>query len=274
MSGDTRDKLIAQLRSKYERAASKYGKKYFDMVQLEARITHMMQSGLSVQTFLEQEMEFYLRTEAIAEVKVSDQKKKDEFNKRVEDMMAANDALLDKYDDVFFDPAASHEIRRLVGAITKWVKYYYPVIESLLRGTSSWETINQLTGELERFNVPHEFSPTVLLRHYVEELKTMGVSQRERVERKLLQTAALALYRLEKIIIDELQLLKNRSHELFMKFPGYDEDIKDLWHEKKQSTALEETLDFTRQIVDDFRLRDLAKHADQVQELKAASDFP
>ncbi|MES0489617.1 MAG: hypothetical protein ABUK01_06485 [Leptospirales bacterium] len=274
MSGETRDKLIDQLRSKYERAAEKYGKKFFDLVQLESRITHMMQTGLNVQSFLEQEMEFYMKTESLAEVKLSDQKKRDEFNQRAEAMMAANDALLDKYKDIFFDPAASHEIRRLVGAITEWVKYYYPVIEYLLRGTSSWETINQLTGELERFNVPDEFSPTVLLRHYVEELKELGPNQREKVERKLLQTAALALYRLENIIIDEKKLLQDFDNERVMRFPGYEEDIKDRWHEKKQNVALEEAFQFTRQIVDDFRLRDLAKHADQLKELNTTSDFP
>lgn len=251
--------LLEKLRKKYEHAAEKYGALYFNMRELESRISHLLSSKGSLEIFLTQEMEFYRQMELKAKSKLEEKEKRAEFQAKVDRIMADNEAKIENYPEIFFHPAASYEMRKIVGAITDWLHYNYPVVKSLFRGGELWDEISSGIADLERFFQPPGLDTNIFLQHYVNEVTVFGESKREALERKILQTAGNGLFSLAKLLESEFTKIEkniagrtlhiNRTEEM---------NVKDRWHGAKEDEALRTIIEQLKSIVDDFRLKDLA----------------
>ena len=257
--------LLEQLKNKYENAAKEYGAKFFNMEKLNERITHMKESGLSLQSFLEQEMEFFMQTEALAKKKHEDSKKKEEFNQKVDNIIVENENLIKKYPDVYFDAAASVEIRRLAGAIRVWKTEYYPVIEYIFKVTNKWNDIQDLESDLDRLSCSDNNDPSLLLKHYIEEIQNKGENSRAGIERKLLQTAALSLFKMKKVIEKENKYRVETSTDGTIRLFGLSKEVEEKWNHVKESKALLMLIDFITGVLNDFRILDMANHAYRLQ---------
>lgn len=258
--------MINQLRRKYHRAAEEHGERFFNLDKLEERIRHFILNKGNLDNFLAQEMEFFQKTMNMATERELQDEKRKAFSKQVNEIMAENDARLAKYPDIFFDTAASMEIRRLVGAITQWYQDNYMVLKIILRGSDLWSELSRHIGDLERFYVPGGGSATILLRHYVDELK-LGKDSREAIERRLLQTCSLSLY----TILRNLQQYRKNSagflpHRL-VEIPRHEEpELREKWASLNEDEALAKIVYEIDEIIEDFRMKALAQHGYQSRE--------
>ena len=256
--------MINQLRRKYHKAGEEYGTRYFNPEKLEERIRHLIIHKGNMNSFLEQEMHFFEKTMAMARQNSEQEEKRRAFTKQVDEIMAHNDARLSKYPDVFFDPAASMEIRRLVGAITTWYEHNFMVLKTLLRGSDLWSELSRHIGDLERFNVPKGAGATVLLRHYVDELKSSQNPSREKIERRLLQTCSLSLYTIEQNLKQYLKDSSSFLSQRHVELPRYEEpELRNRWAEFTEEGALQKIIAEIDEIIEDFRMRELAQHGYQ-----------
>ncbi|MDH4262015.1 MAG: hypothetical protein OEV78_03110 [Spirochaetia bacterium] len=251
--------LLDQLREKYKRAAEKYGDKIFNIKDLESRITHLLQTRGSLDTFLKAEMEFYEKASNIAKTKEEEIKRKKESNARIEAILEKNLEKIKKYRDSFFDPSVSIEVRKMVGAISDWYKGSFPLIKYLFRGAEIWSELSVLEAELERINMQQGRPITPFLKHYVDDLKKMGSSEKESVERRLIQTCANTLYKTEDLLKKELNKMKDfQKTRVVTMSPAFDPDTRNKWEKYKESEAIIEVINGISVVIDDFRLRDLA----------------
>ena len=66
----TTEEILEQLREKYHRAIEKYGRQFFNEIELESRITFLLKSKGDVVGFLQGEMEFFEQCRKKAEEKI------------------------------------------------------------------------------------------------------------------------------------------------------------------------------------------------------------
>lgn len=251
--------LLNQLREKYQKASEKYGEKIFNLRELESRITHLLNTRGNVEIFLKGEMQFFEKAMNIAVSKEEELKKRKEAQEKVDAIMSANEERIVKYKDIFFDPGAPVEVRRLVGAITEWHDLSFPLIKYLYRGADIWGDLAVLQGELERFYVPSARSVTPFLQHYADEMRHSDLDAKEKTELKLMQTCANSMYKLEKILKKEMEGMPEYQRERFINMsPSFDKDIRDHWSKHKEYEAVSEVTKQLGAIIDDFRLRDLS----------------
>jgi hypothetical protein len=251
--------LLNQLREKYKRAADKYGERIFNSRELESRITHLLQTRGSMDIFLKAEMEFFEKASTIAKNKEDEMNRKKESNARMDAILEKNLEKIKKYRDSFFDPAASVEVRKMIGAISDWFKISFPLIKYIFRGAEVWKDIGVVEVEIERLFMPSGRPTPVFLRHYVDELKKMGANQKESTEKKLLQTCANSLYKIESLLKKELEKMNDFQKARFITMtPAFDPEAREKWGKYKESEALLEIITGISAIIDDFRLRDLS----------------
>ena len=257
-----KQEVLEKLREKYQRAVEKYGEQYFSLLDLETRITHLVKNKASVETFMQQEIEFYESLKARAEAAEEEANKRAEFNERLDKMMQENEAKIAKYPDVFFDPNASKEIRHFTGAVTSFVDTYGLILRKQLGGALNGRDLFNILGEIERFYLKDGQPPTMLLKHYVEELIVRGESAREEFDRKLLQTGGLLLYRISRavsvIINDFSAAVLERLVELPSSLPL---EIKDRFKSLSLQEFCDQAVHEINSILTDFRINDLVEHA-------------
>jgi hypothetical protein len=256
--------LLDKLRKKYQNAAKIYGARYFNQLDMEARITHLLKTRGNIQAFLQGEMELFNKAMAMAERNADQEQKKADFNVRVENILSENDGKIKKYPEKFFDPAASHEIRRLVGAVSQWMDEFYPVVKILFRGTPEWAEIQEKIGELERYYVGPNNVPTVLLKHYIHEIRVSGQTSREKIERKLLQSCALNIYSLMRVFKTNHGQIEDFQSKRLIQFSRSENPLlKSKWDGKTEGEVIDSCMKSLDIIVDDFRLKGLVEHAYQ-----------
>ncbi len=262
MSLDQKQQLFDQLRKKYTDAINKYGKAYFNQLELEKRIGHVLQTRADVFAFLEQEKAFFEDLVAKGEAKLAEEREKEELNKRMEDIMAANDARIARYPDVFFDPNATVDIRRFAGAISAIISKYSVVVRDTFGGSADSKDLEYILSDLDRFYVTEESGPSILFKHYLEELLAKGENGREAIDRKILQTGGLLLYRLRLAVQALMGLEPEKYHdqELRLGFSGNPE-VKTMWKGKTKRQLVDGLVQGLQDVLDDFRLGDLVEHA-------------
>jgi len=251
--------ILNQLRDKYKRAAEKYGEKIFSLKELEGRITHLMTTRGNFQTFIAAEMEFFEKAMSIVKTKEEELKRKTEAGARIDAILEKNLEKIKKYRDSFFDPAASIEVRKMVGAVSDWYTMAFPLIKYLFRGGDAWPEIMVIEGEIERLYIPGGRPITAFLKNYVDDLKKMGAGEKGNIERRLLQTCANTLYKMESVIKREMDKMTafQRARAVTMT-PAFDPEVREKWGKLKEFEALTEALSGISAVIDDFRLRDLA----------------
>lgn len=213
----TEIQMLEDVRGKFQEASKKYGKKYFNMEKLEERIQHQSAMGGSFEKFLYGEIEFFKVAKAKAEADSETARKKEEFQRKLEEMVAENDKLISKYPDNFFDPLASAEIRKLVGAITNFFPPAEEISRLLFRGTPSWTKFLEILSDLERFYRPPDRIVSGFLKRYVDDLKSMGEPLRDDWDRKIMQTIAVLLRKLVRLTEEETALYTERENTRILK---------------------------------------------------------
>ncbi len=188
--------ILKQLREKYRKAASRYDAKRFDAKKLEERITYQRVTSADFERFILDEMAFFKKMETAAEEEVQKRARQEEAERRMQEIMAANDARIAHYADTFFHPLATLECRRIVGALSG----LFPEIENDLRyvfqGTKPWGEMKFHLADLERFVYKPPMRMTAFLAAYIAELQKWGETGRDDADRKFLQTAAMCLTQL------------------------------------------------------------------------------
>ncbi|MDH4199344.1 MAG: hypothetical protein OEV66_03100 [Spirochaetia bacterium] len=251
--------LVEKLREKYQRAAEKYGEKIFNLVELESRITHLLKTKGNVESFVKAEMAFYEKAMSIAFAKTQEIEKKKEANARINAILDSHTQKIRKYKDIFFDPVASVEVRKMVGAITDWYDNGLPLIKYLYRGAEVWNEIIPVYQEMERFYMPPGRPSTAFLRNYADEIRKMPQDQKENAERRLIQTCANSLYKMENLLEKEMQKMTDfQKARIINMSPAFDPEIREKWAKMKEFEALAIVTSDISNIIDDFRLRDLS----------------
>ena len=251
--------LLNQLRDKYKRTAEKYGEKIFNIKELESRITHLMQTRGNYEMFFRAEMEFFEKTLALAKSKEEEIKKKNESAAKIDAILEKNLEKVKKYRDSFFDLEASVEVRKMVGAVSDWFDICFPLIKYIFRGADVWTEFTTIQLELERLYMPAGRPITAFLKIYVDDLKRTAANQKENTEKRLLQTCANSLYKMEKTLQKELEKMSDFQKNRFIAMSAtFEPAIRDKWSKKKESEAIMECISGISAIIDDFRLRDLS----------------
>ena len=171
--------ILEKLREKYRKAHQQYGGPFFNVQKLEDRIGFQRSARSDFQRFVVDEMNFFKAMEARAQEEEAKRKRQEEADARMREIMAANDALIAHYPDVFFHPVATLECRRIVGAISN----LFPDIEREMRyvfqGRREWGEIKFYLADLERFVYKPPMRMTAFLAHYVAELQKWGEAGRD-----------------------------------------------------------------------------------------------
>ncbi|MDH5720820.1 MAG: hypothetical protein OEZ13_09435 [Spirochaetia bacterium] len=257
-----RETVLNLLREKFKKAAEKFGERFFNLKELESRITHMITSRVNLAQFVKDEIYFYVKLEEKALQKEHENKKKEELNKKLEEIMAANNELIEKYPDRFIDNLASYEIRKFSGAISEFIDNNYPVIRAVLRGTIYWNELEAIFGDLERFYQANNRGMTMFLKHYIDEVTEKSEDERDNIERKLLQTGGLYLYRLHLLLKKAEDEMSDEQKFQILKIPAhFAEELKSSWKNLTFYSILGKNIEKCFQIVDDFRLISLVEHA-------------
>jgi len=234
---ESKAEILAKLLEKYRKAEARFGAKFFDKAQLDQRIQFHRAMKSDFQRFIFDEMNFFKQMEEKATEEEAKRKRQEEADARMREIMAANDAKIAHYPDVFFHPLATLECRRIVGAVSN----LFPDIDNELRyvfqGRKEWNEIRFYLSDLERFIYKPPMRMTAFLAHYVAELQKWGESGRDDADRKFLQTAAMCLTGITNELKTSLDAL-------------IDSD-------KVKASAIIAKLDA---IVSDFRLSDWAQH--------------
>eukprot|EP00494_Astrolonche_serrata_P002150 UN02156 len=68
------------------------------------------------------------------------------MHRKVEAIMAENDERIKHYPDIFFDPLASIEIRRFVGALSQFLDKFEIVVRSVYCGTTEGKEVAIILG--------------------------------------------------------------------------------------------------------------------------------
>jgi len=229
--------MLEKLREKYRRAQQQYGARLFDSQQLENRISFQRANQSDFQRFIVDEMNFFKQMQEKGEEEAAKRKRQEEADARMREIMAANDALIAHYPDVFFHPLATLECRRLVGAVSN----LFPDIESELRyvfqGRKEWGEIRFYLADLERFIYKPPMRMTAFLAAYIAQIQKWGEAGRDDADRKFLQTAAMCLTGITNELKTNLDSLIDAD--------------------KVKASAIIAKLDA---IVADFRLTDWAQH--------------
>ena len=229
--------MLDKLREKYRKAQQQYGARLFDMQQLENRISFQRANQSDFQRFIVDEMNFFKQMQEKGDEEIAKRKRQEEADARMREIMAANDALIAHYPDVFFHPLATLECRRLVGAVSN----LFPEIDADLRyvfqGRKEWGEISFYLADLERFIYKPPMRMTAFLAAYVAQIQKWGETGRDDADRKFLQTAAMCLTGITNELKTNLDALIDTD--------------------KARASAIIARLDA---IVADFRLTDWAQH--------------
>ncbi len=229
--------MLDKLREKYRKAQQQYGARLFDMQQLENRISFQRANQSDFQRFIIDEMNFFKQMQEKGDEEIAKRKRQEEADARMREIMAANDALIAHYPDVFFHPLATLECRRLVGAVSN----LFPEIDADLRyvfqGRKEWGEISFYLADLERFIYKPPMRMTAFLAAYVAQIQKWGETGRDDADRKFLQTAAMCLTGITNELKTNLDALIDTD--------------------KARASAIIARLDA---IVADFRLTDWAQH--------------
>ncbi|MCX7632042.1 MAG: hypothetical protein N2Z22_01775 [Turneriella sp.] len=229
--------ILGKLRDKYRRAAAEYGARFFDLAKLEQRIMLQQQTQSDFQRFILDEMEFFKTMQAKAAEERERQRRKQELDARLREIMEANDALIAHYPDVIFHPLASYECRKIVGAISNLFPAIREDLRFVFQGRRQWQAMQFHLADLERFYCqPGQL--TAFLSAYINELTQRGEAGRDDADRKFLQTAAICLAALSNQIAEGLPELSE--------------------HDARRASQAKAKLDA---IISDFRMADWAQYA-------------
>jgi len=251
--------LLDKLREKYKRAAEQHGERVFNIKELESRITHLLTTRGNLELFLKAEMEFYEKALNIVKVKNEEIKRKEEANAKIDAILEKNLEKIKKYRESYFDPIASVEVRKMVGAISDWYEEASELIKHMFRGSECWKELTSIQTEIERFYIPNGRPATVYLNQFIMELKKMAVDQKENTERRLIQTIANSLYKMENTLKKELESMTDFQKSRFVTMsPAFDPKVREKWARNKEGEALGQIISGISGIIDDFRLRDLS----------------
>jgi len=254
--------LLEKLREKYKQAAETHSKQFFNLIDLETRITHLLKTSGDVLAFLESEKNMFESIMTKVEHKKQEEIDRQEMHSRMNEILAANEEKIQKYSDIMFDPHASVEIRRLVGAITEFTDKYSAILKNSFGGSLESNDLFAVMADLDRFYMPEDASATVLLKHYVEELKMKGEDGREAIDRKIMQTGGLLLYKLTRAIGTIVDSLPEKHLQQKLNFPGQGKlDLKEAWQGKTAGQLAADVKQQSQLIIDDFRIGDLVEHA-------------
>lgn len=259
------EQFLQMLRDKYKRAAEKYGNRYFDLNELETRIKHHKQTQSPVETFLKNEKEFYETLKDKAQEKMQRQQNRDEINKRFDEMIEKNEALVKKYPEVFFHPGAPVEVRHFVGAITNWYDTFVPLLSAVFKGTPDWMTMREKIADLERFYARENSGASLFLKNYAESYIATGSNAKESATRQLLQTGGSLLYQIARLMLESTNdlsssTLRSRVSENIIGFIS--SDIRTI-ADDNTSEALKKAEKQAEAILKDFRIQDLVQYAEK-----------
>ncbi|GEM_PF-2388890 len=258
-------KNLEELRNSYKKATAKYGNRFFPILDLEQRITHVMQTKGNLGEFFKHEVDFFMQLIQKAETERLDKENRRKIHERIEEIMKSNSEKILKYPESIFPYPVPMEIRHFSGAISAFLDEYREIVEILFRGTSLWSKVTLTLSELERFYMRGK--PSLFLHHYLQNFSSLPESEMDGIERKILQTGGLNLYRLAKTMESEVSALSGSrgDHILevsYQRFPA----AYDRWNGKNIQEILERIILSAMNIIEDFRLVDLVNHSFQNDE--------
>jgi len=233
----TKAEILSKLREKYRKFQKEHGGRFFDSAKLEERINFQRAHQSDFERFILEEMNFFKQMETKAIEEAAKKQRQEEAEARMREIMAANDAMIAHYPDVFFHPLATLECRRIVGAISNLFPEIDVDLRYVFQGRKEWAEIKFHISDLERFIYKPPMRMTAFLAAYIAEIQKWGETGRDDADRKFLQTAAMCLLSITKELKSALPSL-------------IEADII------KTSAAVARL----EAIVTDFRLNDWAEH--------------
>jgi len=258
--GLQRQELIEKVREKFKQASERYSARYFNVELLEQRIDLLINHKLNIDDFIRSEYEFYNEALKKAETDSEEQKKKEELNQKIDDMISANEEKVKEYPDYFFDPRASVLMRFFTGAINQFWKQWHEMLVYTFKGTMVWHNLNEIFAELERFLFIDEKSIPVMLKHYSEILAKATYQEIETLERQIIQSGGVALFRLQLQLENIFLATPNLSKEEY-KFSIYSQKkLYDNYNKKNKLTVLQNCKENSAKILEDFRITSMVEH--------------
>jgi len=255
--------LFKKLREKYEKAILQYGKQFFSINKLEERIYHTLSNKLDITEFMKNEIIFFEKSKILAEQKIAKTKNLVKSQEVVNKIISENDKRVLQYPDAFFDPIASSEMRRLVGAVTRFINHYFPVVEILFKGGEAWKDIKEVYGILERFYIQDNAQSNLFLQNYILDKKNSSDGMNEVVDTRYIQTGGNALLKMEELLIFCKKNKSRSSSADKLKISGDKKELIEFWRIYTEMEALNMVIKYITDILDNFRLRQLASFRGQ-----------
>lgn len=253
-------KNLEELRASYKKAITKYGPRYFPLLDLEKRITHVFQTKGNLSIFFQQEVDFFMSLVKKVEQEEQEKERKRKINEKFEEIMKSNNEKIKKYPEAVFSYPVPFEIKHFCGGITFFMDDYEILIESLFRGTPEWKKISTVLSELERFIVRPQ--PSIFLNHYLQNIQSKTEDEIDTIERKILQTGGLNIHKLMKYIEFEKNELNKRNSHYEITFSEYkNPDLYAQWNKVSSDKIMNHLIENLKNILSDFRLNDLVNHA-------------
>ena len=264
---DNVDIILKEIRNDYETLITRYNRSKNLLKQFEYRYHDAVEYRMNLGRFLEAEREAVKTMIGHAEDKMQNgspennvklasegsrgevdsvnseaPEKKDSFADR---MIREFAERIEKYPEIIIHPDAAFEIKKLFGALSCVEKDYWAMVDRILRNTAGSKRFNDtidIEPEINRMCIPGTEGIPSALGTYHNLLERIPRDHRaiEREEKRCLVNAAALLKRLQMEIIRAL-------------------DIGGSMMEEDEKTNLSEAKVYIDSMIDDFRLKDLAR---------------
>ena len=226
--------LIVKLRDKYNEYSEEYGKGYFDKQSFEDRYMEAIRTNMNMDAFACAEITFIEDLKAKAVEKKEEKRIKIEkpFTKKVEKYIEELEKKWEKYPRLFTSVDISDEAQYLCGAIQTFYNKYWLDLSQIINkeSVSELKEYNKLTDVMQKFFYAMNGQLPYEVEMYLLNLKKYDI---ERTNMVFLKDCAQLMGRIK-------QVLNKISNKLFEP----DERLNDI-------------LQYTEQIIEDFRFSEL-----------------
>ena len=150
LSNEEIDLLISKLRNKYAYYAQKYTAQWFNLQAFEERLEMAIDNRMNLEGFILAEIKNF---EDIRE-RYEKRKESRAFSKKIDRIIEENTAPMRKYHPIQFHPAAGFEISHLYGALSDFIRNYFPILWIVIREPDLKRRLYHFEDTLSDFAIP------------------------------------------------------------------------------------------------------------------------
>lgn len=249
--------LIAKLRNKYDKFASKYSTHWFNKDAFEERLQVALRNKIDLEAFIVAEIAHF---ETIRK-RYEEKKSESSFSQKVDALIEELTAKIKKYPKIEIHPKAHFEIMHMYGACNQLLELYFPLLWIILDDhTRLYEFEQQLQylcdHNAKRFSKRIEDHIALLRRLSVKYIEI------EKDKNEYLKECAFLLHRIYQWLSDILPQYYNANSISFAKLYISQDKRKKIiaqFQDDTPSSVIMKIQIYIAGIIDDFRLQAFKK---------------